>query len=125
MADAEGHRLGSICFLHLVGLHLLAFFLMTLSDDESLLVISLGLILFFVIPRVPTFGFAYGTPLVENGGPTPYFNRYPANFSFTGGVDLQADTHSSYTPVHFKNITAEMYSADTFKLVATGSTGEL
>ncbi|KAG8956024.1 hypothetical protein FRC04_006473 [Tulasnella sp. 424] len=87
--------------------------------------ICLGLILFFVIPRVPTFGFAYGTPLVENGGPTPYFNRYPANFSFTGGVDLQADTHGSYTPVHFKNITAEMYSADTFKLVATGSTGPL
>ncbi|KAG8897668.1 hypothetical protein FRC00_003961 [Tulasnella sp. 408] len=90
-------------------------------DEEGLL----GLTLYFVIPRVPNFGFAYGTPLVANGGPTPYFNRYPANFSFTGGVDLQADTHSSYIPVHFRNITAELYSADTFKLVATGSTGAL
>ncbi|KAG9017935.1 hypothetical protein FRB90_000117 [Tulasnella sp. 427] len=88
-------------------------------------IICLGLTLVFVIPRVPNFGFAYGTPLVENGGPTPYFNRYPANFSFTGGVDLQADTHSSFVPVHFTNITAEMYSAETSKLVATGSTGSL
>ncbi|KAG8933805.1 hypothetical protein FRC01_007051 [Tulasnella sp. 417] len=87
--------------------------------------IVLGLTLFFVIPRVPNFGFAYGTPLVGNGGPTPYFNRFPANFSFTGGVDLQADTHSSFIPVHFRNISAELYSADTFKLVATGSTGPL
>ncbi|KAG8885375.1 hypothetical protein FRB98_001829 [Tulasnella sp. 332] len=80
-------------------------------------IIALGLLLYFLIPRAPSFGFAYSQPLVGNGGPTPYFNRVPANFSFT------ADTHSSYIPIHFRNISASLYAIETSKLVATGSWG--
>ncbi|KAG8994338.1 hypothetical protein FRB94_012923 [Tulasnella sp. JGI-2019a] len=86
-------------------------------------VIALGLLLYFLIPRAPDFGFEYGTPIKSNGGPTPYFNRVPANFSFTAGVDLQADTHASYIPIHFRNISASLYATETSKLVATGSWG--
>ncbi|KAG8907878.1 hypothetical protein FRB99_001737 [Tulasnella sp. 403] len=87
--------------------------------------IVLGVLLYFLIPRAPGFGFSFSTPLKANGGPAPYFNRLPANFSFTAEVDLQADTHASYIPIHFRNISAQIYASETYKLVATGSTGPL
>ncbi|KAG8920289.1 hypothetical protein FRC02_000993 [Tulasnella sp. 418] len=85
-------------------------------------IVSIGLLLVFLLPRVPKFAFNDDTPLNNVGG-TPVFNRSPANFTFQSALDLQVDTSGSFIPVHFNSLKAEIYSADTYKKVAEGELG--
>ena len=51
---------------------------------------SLGITLFFLIPRAPSFEFYEQSPFsVDNS--TIDFNRVPTNFSFTGNLNLYGE----------------------------------
>ncbi|KAK8854871.1 hypothetical protein IAR55_003610 [Kwoniella newhampshirensis] len=85
-------------------------------------VVALGVTLYFVIPRVPNFSFYEDQPFsVDNT--TIAFSRSPTNFSFSGNLNLYADASSSYLPVHFTSLQAELYDLTTDKLIATGDNG--
>ncbi|KIY46798.1 hypothetical protein FISHEDRAFT_32908 [Fistulina hepatica ATCC 64428] len=85
----------------------------------------IGLVLAFVIPRVPSFSFNGVDPLAEASGsfntsvPTE-FSRSPANFSFPAYLVLQANTQSNFLPVHFTHIYATVYDLETDMKVGTG-----
>jgi len=86
---------------------------------------SIGLVLAFVIPRVPDFAINGSNPLSAATGsfndsvPTQ-FSRAPANFSFPAQIALQVDTTSNFLPVVFNRLDAQVYDLDTFRLIATG-----
>ncbi|KAL7423410.1 hypothetical protein Q5752_000990 [Cryptotrichosporon argae] len=85
-------------------------------------VAALIVTLYFVIPRAVTFSFYTDSPFsVDNS--TVVFNRSPTNFSFTGDLNLLADTSSSYLPVHFSNAVATVYDLSTMMAIATGDLG--
>ncbi|WVQ74862.1 hypothetical protein IAR50_004469 [Cryptococcus sp. DSM 104548] len=82
---------------------------------------ALGVTLYVLIPRAPTFKF-YEVPLsVKNE--TVNFNRSPTNFSFSGNLNLWGDASSSYLPVHFTHLEATVYDHVTNKKIATGDWG--
>ncbi|KAF8158419.1 hypothetical protein B0H34DRAFT_797811 [Crassisporium funariophilum] len=87
---------------------------------------AIGVVLAFTIPRVPSFSFNGGTPLVNATGswakavPTK-FSRAPANFSFPAYASLQVDTSANFLPVNFNHLSAKVYDLDTNRLVGTGS----
>ncbi|WWD18980.1 hypothetical protein CI109_103437 [Kwoniella shandongensis] len=85
-------------------------------------VVALGIALFFLIPRVPSFEF-YGEQPFSVDNSTISFNRTPTNFSFSGNLNLYADASSSYLPVHFTSLQAKLYDLTTDKLIATGDWG--
>lgn len=90
---------------------------------------SIGIVLAFTIPRVPSFAFNTALPLVNATGawakavPTT-FSRAPTNFSFPAAASLQLNTQSSYLPVKFTHLHASVYDLDTNRLVGTGNTAE-
>ncbi|KAI0246425.1 hypothetical protein BJV78DRAFT_1286451 [Lactifluus subvellereus] len=86
---------------------------------------AIGLILAFVIPRVPGFAVNGSTPLVSatgwfNDSIPAEFSRFPANFSFPADISLQVDTNSNFLPLVFKHLDAQVYDLDSFRLVGTG-----
>jgi hypothetical protein len=90
-----------------------------------LLLSSIGIVLAFTIPRVPSFSINGQTPLVSASGwfnqsiPAE-FSRSPANFSFPGAVSLEVDTSSNFLPLTFKHLDAQVYDLDSFNLVGLG-----
>jgi len=83
------------------------------------------LILAFTIPRVPAFSFNINAPLTNatgewNASIPVYFNRLPANFSFPGVAQLEADTTSNWVPLHFRYLRAQVYDLQTSRQVASG-----
>ncbi|ORY35457.1 hypothetical protein BCR39DRAFT_461648, partial [Naematelia encephala] len=83
---------------------------------------ALAVTLYFTIPRAPHFTFYEPNPFTVNNS-TIEFSRTPTNFSFTGDLNLLADSTSSYLPVHFSNIQATLFDLDTQKIIATGNSG--
>ncbi|OCF40816.1 hypothetical protein I317_05351 [Kwoniella heveanensis CBS 569] len=83
---------------------------------------ALGVTLYFVIPRAPSFEFYNDSPFVVNED-TVNFNRVPTNFSFAGNLNLFGDASSSYLPVHFTSLQATLYDVTTNKKIATGDWG--
>lgn len=86
---------------------------------------SLGLVLAFTIPRVPSFALNGDTPLVQASGwfnesIPAQFSRFPANFSFPAAISLQVDTNSNFLPLAFKKVDAQVYDLDSFRLVGLG-----
>ncbi|KAI0265623.1 hypothetical protein BC834DRAFT_970002 [Gloeopeniophorella convolvens] len=86
---------------------------------------SIGIVLAFVIPRVPGFALNAKTPLVAatgdfNASVPQEFSRAPANFSFPALASLQVDTNSNFLPLVFKRIDAQVFDLDSFRLIATG-----
>jgi hypothetical protein len=52
------------------------------------------------------------------------FARAPAaNFTFNAKIDLEADTHASFVPIHFGDVYAEVYDIESLEKVATGNLG--
>ncbi len=102
------------------------FFLHTGCGQPALLSLSsIGVVLAFTIPRVPGFNINGQTPLVSASGwfnqSVPVgFSRFPANFSFPAAVSLQVDTGANFLPLVFKNLDAQLYDLDSFRLVGTG-----
>ncbi|KAI0298116.1 hypothetical protein B0F90DRAFT_1735099 [Multifurca ochricompacta] len=85
----------------------------------------IGIVLAFVIPRVPGFSLNGRTPLVSatgwfNQSIPAEFNRAPANFSFPAAISLQVDTNSNFLPLVLKDLDAQVYDLDSFRLVGTG-----
>ncbi|TFK90996.1 hypothetical protein K466DRAFT_583221 [Polyporus arcularius HHB13444] len=94
------------------------------------LCVAVALILAFTIPRVPSFSLNQAEPLSPATNPfnktiPAEFSRSPANFSFPGLMQLQADTGSNYLPLTFKNIHGTVFDLTTERPVATGDTGHL
>jgi len=89
------------------------------------LCIAIGIMLAFMIPRVPSFAFNEDTPLVAATGefnssiPTE-FSRAPANFSFPAYADLEIDTSSNYLPLKFSHLNAQVLDLDSNVHVGTG-----
>ena len=86
---------------------------------------SIGIVLAFTIPRVPSFSINGQTPLVSatgwfNQSVPVEFSRVPANFSFPAAVSLEVDTGSNFLPLTFKHLDAQVYDLDSFNLVGIG-----
>ena len=86
---------------------------------------SIGIILAFVIPRVPSFATYGSNPLTSatgwfNQSIPAQFSRSPANFTFPANLQLQVDTNSNFLPVVFKRLDAQIYDLSSFRLVGTG-----
>jgi hypothetical protein len=86
---------------------------------------SIGIVLAFVIPRVPGFAVNGSIPLVPatgwfNDSIPAEFSRFPANFSFPADISLQVDTNSNFLPLVFNHLDAQVYDLDSFNLVGTG-----
>ncbi len=86
---------------------------------------SIGITLAIVIPRVPDFAVNGSNPLTSatgwfNQSITAQFSRAPANFTFPANIQLQVDTTSSFLPLVFKQLDAQVYDLNSFRLVGTG-----
>ena len=87
--------------------------------------LSTGILLAFLIPRVPKFQFNQDTPLSAATGD---FNRSiptrflvaPANFSFPAYAELQVDTGSNFIPLKFTHLNALIFDLQTSNQVGTG-----
>src|SRR5882672_12086299 len=86
---------------------------------------SIGILLAFTIPRIPSFQFNNDTPLITANGsfnssiPTQ-FSRAPANFTFPAFAALQIDTDSNFLALDFSHLSAQIFDLDTNFQVATG-----
>ncbi|KAI0088644.1 hypothetical protein BDY19DRAFT_948922 [Irpex rosettiformis] len=87
--------------------------------------VAVGIVLAFVIPRIPDFQFNLDNPIAAassdfNKTVPTYFNRAPTNFSFPGSAQLQLDTGSNFIPIHMKNIDADVYDLQTNMHIGEG-----
>ncbi|KAH6912575.1 hypothetical protein BKA70DRAFT_1097245 [Coprinopsis sp. MPI-PUGE-AT-0042] len=92
-------------------------------------IVAIGVVLAFTIPRVPKIIFVSATPLAAATGKWEKavevgFSRAPANFSFPAFAALQLDTTSNFLPLHFKSLKAEVFDLDSGRSVGTGDLGE-
>jgi len=88
----------------------------------------IGLLLVFLIPRVPGVSFNGDKPLTAATGDFAYsittaFPRAPANFTFPAFADLQLNTQGSFIPITFTHLYATVYDLDTGRQVGTGDLG--
>jgi hypothetical protein len=92
---------------------------------EPLSLVSIGITLAFVIPRVPGFAINGSSPLVSatgwfNSSIPAEFSRSPANFSFAGAISLQVDTGGNFLPLVFNHLDAQVYDLDSLRQVGVG-----
>jgi hypothetical protein len=82
----------------------------------------LGVLLYFVIPRVPAIAMQTVTPLVAvpNGGGMVTHLR-PTNFSMDMKVNLRADNTGGWIPTKVKKMDMVVYDITTAKKVGTGT----
>ena len=96
-----------------------------MADHNQPSSFSTGILLAFLIPRVPKFEFNQDTPLSTATGD---FNRSiptrflvaPANFSFPAYAELQVDTGSNFIPLRFTHLNALIFDLQTSVQVGTG-----
>jgi len=99
---------------------------MCISRGTLIYPYSVGIILVFTIPRVPTFIFNTQTPLGNStlaDIPGPAFGSFPANFTFYASLDVEIDTNSNFIPLHFNSWRSEIYELNTGEKIATGEWG--
>ncbi|KAJ1035272.1 hypothetical protein NDA13_000692 [Ustilago tritici] len=86
------------------------------------ILVSLGVMLYFVIPRVPTFAILSTNPVtaIPNGA-SMQVNRAPTNFSMDMGFNLRADNRGSWIPTHAQDLKMEVTDLNTYKLVGKAS----
>ena len=86
---------------------------------------SAGILLAFLIPRVPKFSFSQDTPLSPATGdfnrsiPTQFLIS-PANFSFPAFAELEVDTGSNFLPLKFNHLNAHVFDLETDAKVGNG-----
>jgi hypothetical protein len=90
---------------------------------------SAAIVVAITIPRVPSFAFNNATPLDAATGSFAKsipiaFSRAPANFSFPAFADLELDTQSSFLPVTFLHLRAQVFDTGTNMQVASGDLGK-
>lgn len=86
---------------------------------------AIGILLAFMIPRVPGFAFNQNTPLIPatgsfNASIPAEFSRAPANFSFPAYASVQVDTNSNFLPLKFNQLNAQVFDLDTGIHVGNG-----
>ena len=92
---------------------------------RALSLVSIGITLAFVIPRVPAFAINGSSPLVSasgwfNDSIPAEFSRSPANFSFAGAISLQVDTTGNFLPLVFNDLDAQVYDLSSSRQVGVG-----
>jgi len=89
------------------------------------LCIAAGILLAFLIPRVPKLGFSQSSPLSPATGdwnssiPTQFLS-FPANFSFPAFAELQVDTGANFIPLKLTHMNALIYDLQTDAKVGNG-----
>ncbi|PWY98207.1 hypothetical protein BCV70DRAFT_35539 [Testicularia cyperi] len=85
------------------------------------IVVGLALMLYFVIPRVPTFAILSTTPVVAiPNGASMNVNRSPTNFSMDMGFNLRAGNRGSWISTKLHDMTMEVTDLNTYKEVGKG-----
>lgn len=88
--------------------------------------LSLGVMLFFVIPRVPTFAILSTNPVVAiPNGASMRVNHSPTNFSMTMGFNLRASNRNGWIPTHATDLTLEVVDLNTYAKVGKGKLDSL
>lgn len=83
--------------------------------------IALGVMLFFVIPRVPTFAILSTNPVVAiPNGASMQVNHSPTNFSMTMGFNLRASNRDAWIPTHATDLTLKVTDLNTYIKVGQG-----
>lgn len=84
--------------------------------------LALGIMLFFVIPRVPTFAILSTNPVtaIPNGA-SMKVSQSPTNFSMTMGFNLRANNRNGWIPTHATDLTLEVTDLSTYQKVGKGS----
>ncbi|SPO32472.1 uncharacterized protein UTRI_04216 [Ustilago trichophora] len=84
--------------------------------------VALGVLLFFVIPRVPTFAILSTNPVtaIPNGA-SMKINRSPTNFSMDMGFNLRANNRNGWIPSHATDLTLDVTDLNTRLKVGSGS----
>ncbi|EST09444.1 hypothetical protein PSEUBRA_000654 [Kalmanozyma brasiliensis GHG001] len=83
--------------------------------------LGLGVMLFFVIPRVPTFATLSTNPVVAlPNGASMRVNHSPTNFSMTMGFNLRASNRAAWIPTHATDLTLEVTDLNTYMKVGKG-----
>lgn len=86
---------------------------------------SAGILLVFLIPRVPAFTIDQDTPLSPATGdfnssiPTQFMSS-PANFSFPAYADFEVNTGSNFIPLKITHLNALVFDLDTSHRVGNG-----
>lgn len=83
--------------------------------------VSLGLILYFTIPRAPLFQLLSRTPLTSDDKNATTSSRLPTTFNFNANLSIAVDARASYVPVHFTALSLVVSDLDTGGQIATGT----
>lgn len=83
---------------------------------------GLAVLLYFVIPRVPTFAILAAAPVtaVPNGA-SMNIHRSPSNFSMDMDMNLRADNKASWVSISLTSMQMEVTDLTTSKLVGKGT----
>lgn len=85
------------------------------------LCIVLGLVLYFVIPRVPSFDFLTTRPLdAEPDSNSMVIGHNPLNFSMSMNANMRVDNKGSYVPITVRNLDVKVRDQETNALVGEG-----
>ncbi|SNX85900.1 uncharacterized protein MEPE_04609 [Melanopsichium pennsylvanicum] len=85
------------------------------------ILVALGVMLFFVIPRVPTFAFLSTNPVVAiPNGASMQVNHSPTNFSMQMGFNLRASNLNGWIPSHATHLNMEVTDLNTYQKVGKG-----
>lgn len=87
--------------------------------------IAAGILVAFLLPRVPGFTINQNTPLAAatgdfNSSVTTEFMSYPANFSFPAFAQMQVNTGSNFIPLKITHLNAQVFDLDTSNQVGNG-----
>ncbi|CDR87220.1 uncharacterized protein SPSC_00346 [Sporisorium scitamineum] len=83
--------------------------------------VALGVMLFFVIPRVPTFAILSTNPVVAiPNGASMKVNHSPTNFSMQMGFNLRASNRNAWIPSHATDLTLKVTDLNTYIKVGEG-----
>ncbi|SCV73837.1 BQ2448_6267 [Microbotryum intermedium] len=85
--------------------------------------VLLGLLLFFVIPRVPGIDWANENDLdsfTADGGSQSSYMTSPAAFAFSANISIQVDSSSSWIPTRMTSLQATVLDLSSSEVIGTG-----
>lgn len=87
---------------------------------------SLGVTLFFVVPRVPTIAFLSTDPLQAVPDSSSMSTHYfPTNFSMTMNLNLRGDNTAGWIPSHASSMKVEVRELTTQKKIGEGTMNDM
>ncbi|SDA01514.1 BZ3500_MvSof-1268-A1-R1_Chr10-1g02742 [Microbotryum saponariae] len=85
--------------------------------------VCLGLLLFFFIPRVPGVNWANENDLesfTANAGFQADYSTSPASFAFSANISIQVDSSSSWIPYKMTSLQATVLDLSSSEIIGTG-----